>query len=151
MLPLPLPLDARNRISRPTVGSVSPRPDQHGDMIVPFALLHEELDLDLGPEALDALLAIPLADLELDAPGDAFPLLELGQGLLQAVRLRRVPAVDSAVGVGFGMELGGKEDLGEGATLRVAVGREWREEGQGAGEIGGGSAVEGIEHVAGDG
>ena len=73
-------------------------------MIVPLALLDVELDLNLWPEALDALRLIPCADLELDAPRN---LLALAEGIHERCpRLShgRLPFFDTTVFVRHGME-----------------------------------------------
>lgn len=41
-------------------------------MIMSFAFLHVELDLNFGPEALDTSLFIPRADLKYYAPSNSF-------------------------------------------------------------------------------
>ena len=66
-------------------------------MVMSFSLLDVELDLDLWPEALNALSIIPLSDFKLDTPRNALAGRELFQRVEQAFVRSRGPILDPSV------------------------------------------------------
>lgn len=97
-------LSVASRLSRSSIGGISPGSHQHRHMVVSLPLFYVELDLDLGPEAFHSLLLIPATDIKLDAPWDAFPRGEFVHEFRKGRVGRRVPALHPAVLVGDGME-----------------------------------------------
>lgn len=66
-------------------------------MIMPLAFLDVELDIDLGPEALNALLFIPGPNLKLDAPSDSFSSLVAVHDFSQTFVGARLPLFYSSI------------------------------------------------------
>jgi hypothetical protein len=115
-------------------------------VIMPLALLHEELDLDLRPEALYALCFIPAPDLETNAKGYLVTLTETFEHTVDALARGRLPVLDAAVVVGNGVEA--KRGLWCRALGGGRVGR--RQERERGREIGSRRTREGVENVARD-